>query len=295
MTASIDTGVQELGRQHPEWQPWLAVVQEVLSETANAKWEAFVPALSDAQEDRVPLLSGATLALEMRSLRPWTERLMRAAVRSGAPKMAALEPATNPSFDIFILFKAALCHDGHRLQETAIDLGVDTDALQAVAALLPMPFLHACHRLWASSRYESWTEGYCPICGAWPALVEVRGIERSRYLRCGRCGSAWQVHCLFCPFCGMTDHEKLVSLIPESDGSTRVIEACTRCLGYVKCFTVLQGSPPAKVMIDDLGSVELDIAALHEGYKRPEGSGYALHVTMIEKHSSARSFLRWRS
>lgn len=93
----------------------------------------------------------------------------------------------------------------------------------------------------------------------------------------------------------MTDHENLVSLVPEKGGTTRVIEACKRCLGYVKCFTVLQGSPPAKVMIDDLASVDLDLAALQEGYKRPEGCGYALHVTMIEKHSLNRSFLPWRS
>jgi hypothetical protein len=43
MTASIESDLQELGRQRPEWEPWLAVIQEVLRETANAQWDGFVP------------------------------------------------------------------------------------------------------------------------------------------------------------------------------------------------------------------------------------------------------------
>ena len=74
----------------------------------------------------------------------------------------------------------------------------------------------------------------------------------------------------------MTDHNELVSLVPEQGGTTRVIEACKRCLGYVKTFTTLQGSPAAKVILDDLASVDLDIAALEHGYQRPHGTGYSL-------------------
>jgi FdhE protein len=132
-------------------------------------------------------------------------------------------------------------------------------------------------------------EGYCPVCGAWPALAEVRGIERSRYLRCGRCGGQWQAHLLFCPYCGTTDHREQISLVPENS-SKSAIDACKRCLGYVKTFTTLQGSPPAKVILDDLASVELDVAAAAQGYKRPEGAGYSLNVTVTESGASRHGF-----
>ena len=52
-----------------------------------------------------------------------------------------------------------------------------------------------CWRRWAAAVPEGWVEPFCPICGAWPALAEVRGIERSRYFRCLRCGAGW--HHLF--------------------------------------------------------------------------------------------------
>lgn len=279
---AIDTGLQDLKRRHPEWEPWLAVVQEILAETANPKWDAVVPFRNEAQQSKVPLLATATIGLETRFVRRLLEQLLRIASRSGTPKMATLKPALHAEIDTLSLFKASLCHENEAMKRTAAALGTDPEAFQAVGALLPIPFLHACNRRWASSKSAGWIEGYCPICGAWPAFAEVRGIERSRYFRCGRCGGEWQAHCLLCPYCGMTDHNELTSLVPEKSGASGVIEACKRCLGYVKTFTRLQGSPPAKILLDDLASVDFDLAAFEQGYKRPEGAGYALQVTVME-------------
>jgi FdhE protein len=281
MTA-IEAGLQDLRSRHPEWAPWLAVVQEILSETTNPEWDSLVPASTAVQESKIPLLTGVTLVLHQRSVRRLLEQLFRLAHRSGTPYMATLEPALNRNLDALKLFEASLCQDSRRLKEIAADLGADPEAFQAVAALLPIPLLQACNRRWASSKSVSWMEGYCPVCGAWPALAEVRGIERSRYFRCGRCGGEWQAHCLFCPYCGMTDHNELASLVPEKNGSNSVIEACKRCLGYVKTFTTLQGSFPSKILLDDLASAHLDIAAIEQGYKRPEGAGYSVIVTLTE-------------
>jgi FdhE protein len=288
MTAT-DTGLRDLKRQHPEWTPWLAVIEHVLDETANPQWDAFVPDCSSAQQSKVPLLAGATLALEMRSVLRLLDRLIQIACRSGTPKMASLQPALHAELDLIALFRASLCQDGNGLRQTAEDLGVETEAFEAVTALVPVPFLQACNRRWTSVKSVSWMEGYCPVCGAWPAFAEVRGIERTRYFRCGRCGGEWQAHCLFCPYCGMTDHNELASLVPERGGASSVIEACKRCLGYVKTFTKLQGSPAAQVILDDLASVDLDVAAFEQGYRRPQGTGYALSVTVSDNDATGRS------
>ena len=281
MTA-IDTGLQDLGRRHPEWKPWLAVVQEILREAANPIWESLVPARTEAQQSKVPLLAGARLALEARPVRQLVGQLIGTACRSGTAKMATLEPVLKAELDVAALFRASLCQDGKHAKETATVLGVDPEAFEAVAALVAVPFLLVCNRRWASAKSVSWMEGYCPVCGAWPAFAEVRGIERSRYFRCGRCSGEWQAHCLFCPYCGMTDHNELASLVPEKGGATSVIEACKRCLGYVKAFTRLQGSPAARVILDDLASVDLDVAAFAQGYRRPQGTGYTLNVTVVD-------------
>jgi FdhE protein len=288
MTA-LDTGLRDLKRQHPEWEPWLAVVQAVLRETADPKWDAAVPLRAQTQS-RAPLLAEAKLELQKSLVCPFSEQLMRVACRSGTPQMATLKAALDTRLDVLALFRAALNYDSDRIKEVAVAQGADPEAFQAVAVLMPMPLLHACNRRWARSLAESWTEGYCPLCGAWPAFAEVRGIDRSRHLRCGRCGGAWGARGLYCLYCAMTDHHELISLVPEKSGSNSVIDACMRCRGYVKTLTVLQGSPPDRVLLDDLASVELDVAAVEQGYKRPQGAGYLLNVTVAENSASRGLF-----
>lgn len=286
MMLPTEMGVQDLRREYPEWTPWLAVVEEVLTESANSKWDSFVPERALAHEQRTPLLAGMKLKLDRRELRRWTQRLISTACQSGAPKMSTLKAAKDARIEAASLFEASLCQDEPRLRQTGSDLGVDPDAFQAVAGFIALPFLQACGRRWMRVGGEAWSEGYCPICGAWPAFAETRGIERSRSLRCGRCGGDWRAHRLICPYCGMNDHDRLLSLVPESNDATRTIEACKRCLGYLKSFTTLQGSPPAKVIVVDLSSVDLDVAACEQGYRRPQGPGYPLQATVSDNGST---------
>ena len=290
---AIDSGLQDLNRQHPEWAPWLAVIQVILGEIADPQWGVSVPIEVQPQQSKLPLLAGVTLSLDPNSIGRMLERLVRTASRSGTAKMATLQAIARAKLDVLAIFRASLNYDREAMKEMASDVGADPEAFHAVGTLVSIPFLQACNRALARSIAVSWTEGYCPLCGAWPAFAEVRGIERSRYFRCGRCGAEWQAHCLFCPYCSMTDHKELASLVPEQNGAKSVIDACNRCLGYVKTFTKLQGSPPAKVMVDDLANVDLDIAALEQGYRRPEGLGYSLRVTVGSKVMPKNTLFSW--
>jgi FdhE protein len=283
-----------LRRERPEWEPWLAVVDDILHEAGSPAWELAVPAAADAQRTAVPLLAGTTFALEAGLVRRLFERLIRTASRVGTPKMSSLKAARDAHLECVPLFTASLCQDSGRINEIAAVSGADAEALHAVIALLPVPFLHACNRRWASSISASWVEGYCPVCGSLPAFAEVRGIERNRYFRCGRCGGEWHARALCCPYCAMSDHDELVALVPGKSGSNAVIDACQRCLGYVKTFTRLQGCAPGAVMLEDLASVDLDVAAIEHGFGRPPGPGFALGITVTEK-DAGRGFFAWKS
>ncbi len=293
-----DAALNGLRRERPEWEPWLAVVDEILREAGGPAWEAAVPASAPEQRDAVPLLAGTTLTLDTGLVRRLFERLIRTASRAGTPKMSSLKAALHADMEWAPLFTASLCQDSDQISEIAAVSGADAEALHAVTALLPVPFLYACNRRWASSISASWVEGYCPVCGSLPAFAEVRGIERNRYFRCGRCGGEWHARALYCPYCDMTDHDELISLVPEKApekaGSNAVIDACQRCLGYVKTFTRLQGCPPGAVMLEDLASVDLDVAAIEHGFARPPGPGRALGLTVIDK-GARPSFFAWKS
>jgi FdhE protein len=294
-----DAARNGLRREHPEFEPWLVVVDEILREAGSPAWEAVVPAAAPAQRVAVPLLAETTLTLDAALISRLFERLIRTASRVGTPKMASLKTALHADLEWAQLFTASLCQRGDRINEIAAVSGADVEALHAVVALLPVPFLRACNRRWASSISASWLEGYCPLCGSLPAFAEVRGIERSRYFRCGRCGGEWHARALYCPYCAMSDHDELVALVPEKAGSNAVgsnavIDACKRCLGYVKTFTRLQGCSPDAVMLEDLASIDLDVAAIEHGFARSPGPGFALGTTVIEK-GAGRGFFAWKS
>ena len=271
-----------LKRQRPEWAPWLAVVEEVVRDNARSAWDGPVCAMHSAQNGS-PLLHGASVPVPDTLVNDLFTRLVRLAARAGTQRMSGLEAALSPEVDATALFLAAVQQDHSHLDGVAAALNIDREALHAVAALLAVPFLHACHRRWSASLPESWVEGYCPLCGAWPAFAEVRGIERTRCLRCGRCGAAWHARTLHCPFCATDNHDELVSLVPQKANTNAVIDACRRCRGYVKTFTKLQGCPPDAVMLEDLASVDLDVAALDQGYARPSSAGCRISISVNGK------------
>ena len=92
----------------------------------------------------------------------------------------------------------------------------------------------------------------------------------------------------------MTDHEELLSLVPEQAGSNGTIDACKHCRGYVKTFTKLRGDPPLEVMVNDLATVDLDIVALAQEYRRPQGAGYAVDINIASKPTLSERILSWR-
>ncbi len=273
----IAAGVDTLKRRRPEWLPWLSLVDEALRETKSGPWEATVP---DAAPDRAgPQLSGASVRVDGASVHRLFRRLIDVAVRGGTAKMATLERLRNHDIDPAALFHASICLDTAHIADLAETSGADQEALQAAVALVAMPFLQACNRRWSATGQRSWSAGYCPVCASWPAFAEVRGIERSRHSRCGRCGAEWYAEILRCAYCGNNSHDDLVTLVPEQPGPGS-IEACKRCSGYMKVFTRLQGCAAEAVMLEDLGSVDLDVAALGHGYTRPSGPGRAIEVAV---------------
>jgi FdhE protein len=157
--------------------------------------------------------------------------------------------------------------------------GVSADALDAIVRLLGIPLLMT----WAGQHAAagSWIEPYCPVCGAWPAFVEVRGIERRRFYRCGRCGCQWHAQQLRCPFCSTTNHEELATLAPADPAATVSVDACQHCRGYMKSLTRLQGCRPGAVILEDLATVDVDVAAMENGYARPAGLGHPLVVRVL--------------
>ena len=262
-------------RQSAESEAWLDLVELALSESRDgAGWQDAAPGPQPERPVKTPLLFRAHLTVDRRVARRYMHRLL---------KRAGLGPR---GLDAAGLLEAAICQDDARIDALAAGGGGDPHALRVVAQMAALPLLQACARATGWEAPPSWWEGYCPVCGAWPALAEFRGLERKRWLRCGRCGAGWELEWLRCPFCDEKSHEQLGYLAPEEGEATRKVEVCDSCKGYLKAHATVSALPPWAVLLEDLTTVPLDVAAMDRGYRRPERPGYALEARVTERRRS---------
>jgi FdhE protein len=290
-------GLADHARQQAEWRSWLAVLDAVHAAAREPAWGDALPALPPGAG--APLLADTTLTVDARLLRRWLRELVRIAAAGGSPASTLVTLARADVERHAEVLEAGLRQDSERLAALASGLGADAGALSAIAAVAPVPLLRACATRWADRVPADWDHGACPVCGAWPMLAEARGLERTRSLRCGRCAADWRTQWLRCPYCATADHTRLGSLVLTRDagadtgaGLARVatsIETCRACQGYVKTVTTLAPIAADELLLIDLATVELDVAAIEHGYTRPSGPGHAVstRVAVSERRGLA--------
>jgi len=287
MTSAAIAG--ELGRRRPECEPWLALVRAAFASDVAAVFDRVAAgAPPPGEPDDRPLLDGVTIGLESRGLTRYLGRLLSLVSRTaGGPARWPLPESAALAF-----VQAALADDGVAIASIAAAGGLAPEPLTSVASVAVMPLLQAYQRRWASRIAPHWARRFCPLCGAWPGLAEARGLERTRRFRCLRCASDWRADWLLCPYCDNRDHRQLGALAPEATAETRRAETCGRCRGYVKTIATLQASTAVDLVGLDIDTIELDVAAIEQGYQRPAGLGHRLgvRVTPVLRPSP----FRWR-
>src|SRR5262249_20716795 len=127
-----------------------------------------------------------------------------------------------------------------------------------------------------------WQHGYCPVCGGWPLVAELRGSAHVWILRCGAGGAGWETKSPCCPYFGNVDAPSLRSLAVCDEGRFG-ISACDRCKGYLKVDRAVDVMPAEQLALDDLATARLDVAAVAAGYHRPAGSGFVVELAIPEE------------
>jgi FdhE protein len=277
-----------LDAEHPEWRPLLLLLKEALREAERPQWARFVPALAPLGRSDRPLLDGAVINVAPRLVGRWVRHILGVAAAAGTEVEPIARRITTGRFDPLLFFESAVAQDVDRFHEVALVDRDDHGLLLGLASLIAMPMLQSCRRAWAERVPTDWAYGYCPICGGWPALAEVRGLDGARHLRCGCCGGDWRTEWLRCPFCGEGDHEKLGSLVSPDKLERETIEVCDGCRGYVKTVTTLSPIRPEHVVLQDLATLVLDIAALERGYRRPSAKRHEVLVSVVAASSGLR-------
>ncbi|MDP9245807.1 MAG: formate dehydrogenase accessory protein FdhE [Chloroflexota bacterium] len=218
-----------------------------------------------------PLLGEGALTCETDAIAVELRRLARNLSETsveGSPAQRTAERLATEPVALDSLLDAALNADAGAIERVASAGDYDPDAFAKLVELALQPVLwEAAARCAALTEIDKWDRGFCPVCGAWPALAELVGAEKRRVLRCGRCGSWWTWLILLCPYCGNDDHRSLGTL--RSEDSRDRVDVCERCHGYVKSVATFNSVPTARLAAEDAATVHLDVGAREAGYTRP--------------------------
>jgi FdhE protein len=275
--------------------PLARLQSEALRASADSAWDDGIPELEQRQaEQGIPLLHEQAVRADLARVRRLLTGLARLVGDTDAATATA-QAIEAASFDHAALLQAVIVQDGDAVARLARDVRADPALLATLGQLAALPIMQACGRRAAPLLAEiPWQAGCCPVCAAWPTLAELRGLERTRWLRCGRCGSGWSFAQATCPYCATTDRRANGYLAPEQAREARRAVTCDACQGYLKTMTTFGPLAAAEIGLMDAQTVELDVAALEHGYARPDAPAFPLVVSveLIERRSLWRPWRR---
>lgn len=270
----------------PDLQPAVALQRRLVARIAQAD-EALAadavrlplepPAAIEARlAGGVPALRGCRAPLPVHVLVPLTIDCARLLAGEGGSEAAGrvVEALEGGRINAASLLAASLARDERSIRRTAAHMGFAPDLLWLLGDLGVGVAAHRFQRLLFETgrlarrlrpALEAWSRGYCPACGSWPAFGEMRAGCRA--LRCSFCEAGWQPLDRRCVYCGGANGAFAVT--PAPPGAAGWLELCAGCRGYLKVVSPGEPLPFPAAAIEDLASVALDHAAVHDGYGRP--------------------------
>jgi FdhE protein len=270
-------GLAALARQRPALADAVNFLHGALLALYAEPVREVLPALDRTEaatrlQAGLPLLRGETISLDEKAFcRRWLG--VCAALRDSAPgadHTLLVEMARSGQLRPIELLGQVLAGRPEVVHARAEELGADPGRAAIVFRLTLFPVLaHLREALPASEAGAGWHQGYCYWCGGWPLLGEFRGLEQTRFLRCGLCAAAWEFPRGCCPFCDNEDHRSLGYYHVDGEEARGRAAACDACRGYVKMVTSLQALSGPRLLVTDLATTPLDLVMLERGYAAP--------------------------
>ena len=120
----------------------------------------------------------------------------------------------------------------------------------------------------AGKQQQGPTPCLCPFCSRRPGVGVLRplGAGGQRSLVCSFCLGEWEFRRIVCPGCGEEDHSKLPVYTAEEFKHVRV-ESCDSCRNYIKTVDLTRNGL-ADPVVDEIGSIPLDLWAHKQGYRK---------------------------
>ncbi len=273
----LEQRISSIVKERPSHKDILEFLKELITEQCKVKSSArTVPVKVDSESAKemmygFPLLGKKELFLDIASASKLFKRLCQVLSRS---QKASLEgkrinqALRRKEVNFAEFFNAAVAEDRRYISALSKKLKVSEDLLLFLGKSSLRPLLETyANDLREAVDQERWWREYCPICGSPPYIARLRE-EGERFLACSLCSFEWRFPRLMCPFCGNKDPKGLRYFHTEKEGKASRVDVCEKCKGYIKTVDTRESQEEFMPLVEDMGTLHLDILALKEGYRR---------------------------
>jgi len=179
--------------------------------------------------------------------------------------------------DLAVLAKAYLENNAEAFRAAGKAGGLKEDSLGFAVNWALSTVLNAVRMKGAASAdLSSWSLGYCPLCGAMPAISYLakpqgptteflQGGGGQKYLHCALCGCQWRFKRNRCPACDTEEKDNL-RYYQESGETGERIDACRKCGHYLLGVDLREIAAPPSLDMAAVSMVHLDIFARKKGF-----------------------------
>lgn len=283
----IQACIERLREHNRSLSPLLNAFAPLFGELAHMRSALLAAGLAAVRADEDTLARGAPLFVDA----PMADlaQAFLAASRKIVPAMATAFPGVSDdlrkamyalesdALDPAPLMEAAIAGDEAGIGKLAKASGLAAATTALVADFVLRPVLQVAGRgVLEDLDLGSWGRGYCPLCGAPPAMAILRrsGDDDAflkshggqRWLSCSRCASQWRYKRHACPACGNEEHESLEYFHLEGGRRERA-DLCKVCGHYLVTFDATQTLEEPVADVTALGLLPLDILMQREGYR----------------------------
>src|SRR5262245_6145455 len=122
MISAADSRLTHLQHEFPEWQPWLAVIETVVRESKDSRWQAYVPVRPNTASARIPILTGATISVDTNETLRWFEKLLRLSSSVVGAELIQLRRRDRNILRnrVLELLQASICQNGRQIEDLAL-------------------------------------------------------------------------------------------------------------------------------------------------------------------------------
>lgn len=275
----------------PDLQPAIALQRSLIEpviDLVDALVRGRLPRLSlpprylAAKLDKhIPALAAEPIPLPTAILKPTLRTLCQHLADGGGgdPALRILSAIDAGTLDAGAVLNAALTRDQKAIKIGAVHRQLQSELVWLVAELAVSPFVFALQQMLlagsdptVAAALDRWKQGYCPVCGSWPALIE--SLASRNIVRCSFCALAWTLDDAGCVYCGDLG-PTFVTAAPDAARPDRRLETCGKCRSYVKAVDVDELSPFPLIAISDLETMDLDMLTMRQGFQRPATKVFA--------------------